>query len=144
MHRNALIALAVVVLAALCAGNASAVHERPTAARLGGGVQAVSGGIVKDKAGGYYDPSRGIYIPGTGGVQSTPGGIVRDTSGGYYDPARSTYVPATVETRSPTVLLSPRSFSWADATVGAAVATGTMLALLGAALVAIRRRGLPA
>jgi hypothetical protein len=144
MHRKALIALAAVALAAPIAGNASAANARPTVTRVGGGVQTVPGGIVKDKTGGYYNPARGIYIPGTGGIQSRPGGIVRDKSGGYYDPARSTYIPATVEARSPTVLLSPRSFSWADATVGAAVATGTILALLGAALLATRRRGLPA
>jgi hypothetical protein len=123
------------------------------ATAVGGGVQAKPGGIVKDKTGGYYDPARSTYIPASasaattvgGGVQAKPGGIVKDKTGGYYDPARSTYITAKGNAAPPLPSpISARGFSWTDATVGAGVATGTILILLGATLLTLRRRILAA
>jgi hypothetical protein len=132
----------------------SAVATSPSPATLnGGGVQATPGGVVKDKTGGYYDPARSIYIPASpsaatpvtgGGVQTKPGGIVKDKTGGYYDPALSTYITPTGNAAAAIAPVSSRGFSWTDATVGAGTATGTILILLGATLVTLRRRSLAA
>jgi hypothetical protein len=144
MWARALTVCGVVAAAATVAGHAVAAAPSPARALNGGGVQANPGGIVKDETGGYYDPARSTYIPASavaGGIQAKPGGIVTDKTGGYYDPARSSYITAKGNA-APTLPSppSPRRFSWTDATVGAGVATGTILILLGATLLALRRR----
>jgi hypothetical protein len=143
--------LAALAAALLAASPSAATTQRHQSKRPGAGVQATPGGIVKDATGGYYDPGRSIYIQAAtaskAGIavnsQAKPGGIVTDRTGGYYDPARSIYVPHTTS-RQPTVPLSSHGFSWTDATVGAGAATGAIFALVGAALLTLRRRTLTA
>ena len=134
MWARALTICGAVAAAATVAGHAVAATPSPARALNGGGVQANPGGIVKDETGGYYDPARSTYVAASaatavgGGVQAKPGGIVKDKTGGYYDPARSSYI--TAKGNAAPALPSPisaRRFSWTDATVGAGVATGTIL-----------------
>jgi len=111
------------------------------------GIQSRPGGIVADRGSGYYDPLRSTYVvtATSTAAQSKPGGNVVDRSGGYYDPARSIYVPASHRVASdavaaPSTSFGPHGFSWADASMGGAVGAGTIVALLGAAALAVRRR----
>jgi len=139
---------AVVVTGLAVAG--AAVGARQAVAAVGGGTQVVPGGIVRDATGGSYDPLRSIYTPATRSLATTvvlatqprAGAIVKDSTGGYYDPARSVYVPAQLAAGSPPISSSSAGFSWADASFGAAIATGTILALLAATFLTVRHRRL--
>jgi hypothetical protein len=149
MKTRALRLFGVVIVALAIAGNALAAAPSQTSELNGAGVQSTPGGIVKDNTGGYYDPARSTYVPAsphpaTGGVQTKPGGIVKDNTGGYYDPARSIYITANGNATPALAPVPTRGFSWTDATVGAGVATGAILVLLGATLLTLRRRTLAA
>jgi hypothetical protein len=103
---------------------------------------------VKAASGGYYDPARSIYVPKTrppastvtGSLGTYSGSIARDAGGGYYDPARSIYVASSVDTKSSTGLLGRSGLTWTNVSLGAAAAGATILLLLGAALLTVRRR----
>lgn len=142
--------LAALVIGGLATGNALAAGHDAAGASVGGGSQVRPGGLVTDRSGGSFDPSRSIYSSRSSdraAAGARPSAtkaelaalrvrsIALNEKYGLGPDARRASAAATVGDAA-------SGFSWADASVGASVGAASILAFC-VAFVMIRWRRKP-